>query len=62
MGGRGGVQNNGAPIDEEAELRRQQDELMDDLASGMAGECDTRKPLDIAGALIEQYLGGERTR
>lgn len=58
-----GVPNQGQqPADPEEDLRRQQDELMDDLASGQAGQRETRPAIEIAGELIENILGGERTR
>ncbi|OFS18496.1 DNA polymerase III subunit gamma and tau [Corynebacterium sp. HMSC27B11] len=50
------------PTDPEEALRRQQDEIMDDLATGEAGKRETRPALEIAGELIENILGGERTR
>ena len=64
FGGQGvDVPNQGTqPTDPEEALRRQQDEIMDDLATGEAGKRETRPALEIAGELIENILGGERTR
>lgn len=64
FGGQGvDVPNQGTqPTDSEEALRRQQDEIMDDLATGEAGKRETRPALEIAGELIENILGGERTR
>ena len=50
------------PTAPEEALRRQQDEIMDDLATGETGKRETRPALEIAGELIENILGGERTR
>ncbi|HEY4599166.1 DNA polymerase III subunit gamma and tau [Corynebacterium sp.] len=64
FGGQGvDIPNQGTqPTDPEEALRRQQDEIMDDLATGEAGKRETRPALEIAGELIENILGGERTR
>ncbi|TYR19609.1 DNA polymerase III subunit gamma and tau [Corynebacterium urealyticum] len=64
FGGQGvDVPNQGTqPTAPEEALRRQQDEIMDDLATGEAGKRETRPALEIAGELIENILGGERTR
>ena len=64
FGGQGvDVPNQGTqPTDPEEALRRQQDEIMDDLATGEVGKRETRPALEIAGELIENILGGERTR
>lgn len=54
----------GAPVAEKPELaskKEQDDEFLDQIAEG-PGEADHRKPLDIAGELVEKHLGGQRLR
>ena len=41
--------------------KEQDDEFLDQIAEG-PGEADHRKPLDIAGELVEKHLGGQRLR
>ena len=53
-----------APVAEKPELaskKEQDDEFLDQIAEG-PGEADHRKPLDIAGELVEKHLGGQRLR
>ena len=53
-----------APVPEKPELaskKEQDDEFLDQIAEG-PGEADHRKPLDIAGELVEKHLGGQRLR
>ena len=49
------------PTDLVASQRKEEDEILDQIAQG-PGELDHRKPLDIAGELVEKHLGGERLR
>ncbi|MEJ4096884.1 DNA polymerase III subunit gamma and tau [Corynebacterium bovis] len=42
--------------------QREQDEMLEDRDRGGPSQYDHRTPLEIAGELIEQHLGGERTR
>lgn len=41
--------------------RTEEDDILDQIAAG-PGEMDHRKPLDIAGELVEKHLGGQRMR
>ena len=56
-----GPPQNAAPGDAVASKRREEDEILDQIAQG-PGEMDHRKPLDIAGELVEKHLGGQRLR
>ncbi|RRO93443.1 DNA polymerase III subunit gamma and tau [Corynebacterium bovis] len=46
----------------EERRQREQDEMLEDRDRGGPSQYDHRTPLEIAGELIEQHLGGERTR
>lgn len=46
----------------EERRQREQDEMLEDRGRGGPSQYDHRTPLEIAGELIEQHLGGERTR
>lgn len=50
-----------APSAPPAPAMSEEDEFLDQIAQG-PGEMDHRKPLDIAGELVEKHLGGERLR
>lgn len=41
--------------------KKEEDELLEQIDEG-PGEADHRKPLDIAGELVEKHLGGQRLR
>ncbi len=57
-----GAENPGQQLSEEELRRQQEEEILEDLGRGTRGELDHRTPLEVAGELIEQHLGGERVR
>lgn len=47
---------------EEQARDREQREMLDDLRHGKTGQREDRNPLEIAGEMIKEYLGGEQLR